>query len=97
MGEVITSIPKRAFNLKETAAILDISYHNLRALIDAGAIRPVFLPQAKVTDAEIDKFLISVQKDGERYKELLEENNRRVSAKKPVPTPVNIETLEVAR
>lgn len=36
-------------------------------------------------------------KDGERYKELLEENNRRVSAKKPVPTPVNIETLEVAR
>lgn len=95
MGEVITSIPKRAFNLKETAAP-DISYHSLRALIDAGAIRPG-LPQAKVTDAEIDKFLISVQKDGERYKELLEENNRRVSAKKPVPTPVNIETLEVAR
>lgn len=97
MGEVITAIPKRAYNLKQTAAILDISYHSLRALIDAGAIRPIFLPQPKVTDVEIDKFIRNVQKDGEKYKELLEENNRRVSAKKPVSKEETIETLEVVR
>jgi predicted site-specific integrase-resolvase len=97
MGEVITAIPKRAYNLKQTAAILDISYHSLRALIDAGAIRPIFLPQPKVTDVEIDKFIRNVQKDGEKYKELLEENNRRVSAKKPVSKEDTIETLEVVR
>ncbi|PTQ84751.1 hypothetical protein C8U37_107119 [Trichococcus patagoniensis] len=97
MSELITAMPKRAYNLKETAAILDISYHSLRALIDVGAIRPIFLPQAKITDAEIDKFLQNVQKDGEKYKELLEENNRRVSAKKPTTEEDKVETLEVAR
>lgn len=97
MVEVITAMPKRAYNLKQTAAILDISYHSLRALIDVGAIRPIFLPQPKVTDVEIDKFIRNVQKDGEKYKELLEENNRRVSAKKPVSKEDTIETLEVVR
>jgi len=97
MSEVITAMPKRACNLKEAAEILDISYHSLRALINAGAIRPIYLPQAKVTDVEIDRFIRSVQKDGEKYKELLEENNRRVSAKKPVLKEDTIETLEVVR
>lgn len=97
MSELITAIPKRAYNLKQTAAILDISYHSLRALIDVGAIRPIFLPQPKVTDVEIDKFIRNVQKDGEKYKELLEENNRRVSAKKPTTEEDKVESLEVAR
>ena len=97
MVEVITAMPKRAYNLKQTAAILDISYHSLRALIDVGAIRPIFLPQPKVTDVEIDKFIRNVQKDGEKYKGLLEANNRRVSAKKPISKEDTIETLEVVR
>ena len=97
MSELIKAMPKRACNLKEAAEILDISYHSLRALINAGAIRPIYLPQAKVTDVEIDRFIRSVQKDGEKYKELLEENNRRVSAKKPTTQEHKVETLEVVR
>lgn len=71
MSEVITAMPKRACNLKEAAEILDISYHSLRALINAGAIRPIYLPQAKVTDVEIDRFIRSVQKDGKNTRNCL--------------------------
>lgn len=32
----ITRLPQRVYDLNETARILDISYHSIRALIDDG-------------------------------------------------------------
>lgn len=75
-------LPQRVYNLTQTAKILNISYHSLRALIDAGAIRPIFLPKEKVTDIEIEKFLNEIQKNGSKYRKLLEDNNKRLSGSK---------------
>ncbi|WP_373836067.1 hypothetical protein [Jeotgalibaca arthritidis] len=74
-------LPRRVYDLKEMAHILGISYHSVRALIDAGAIRPVYLPKEKVTDVELDKFINDLNEDGKKYKQLLTDNNKRVSGK----------------
>lgn len=75
----ITRLPQRVYDLNEVARILDISYHSVRALIDSGAIRPVYLPKEKVTDVEIDKFIRTLTEDGQKYRELLSANNKRIS------------------
>lgn len=87
MGER-NKLPKRVFNLKEAAYQMDLTYHILRKLIDSGAIRTVFLPGEKATDVEIDRFVLTITKDGRKYEEMLKENNRRVGAKKPVQSKI---------
>lgn len=92
----ITRLPQRVYDLNETARILDISYHSIRALIDDGAIRPVYLPKEKVTDVEIDKFIHTLTEDGQKYRELLSANNKRVSgAEKSKKDLVNISEIGV--